>query len=126
MKRLAWVLIALLTASCALYPRVRQEDLDAWKGQPVEKLDLHPLFASMPMEKRTSSDGVEVRTYRNSAETSYRARARTHDGFGGPSTEIRGTASEVVCSNVFYVWGGKVIKYQPVGRCFTNESVQPR
>ena len=80
---------------------VRQSDLDAWVGQPVSYLELHPLFNTIPVVKRKASDGTETWNYVNR---------------GGNAT----------CNNIFYVKNDVVLRYAPVGDCFTDERVRPQ
>ena len=44
---------------------VRPQDLAAWEGQPVELLDRHPVFLTIPVVRTTTADGIEVRDYVN-------------------------------------------------------------
>ena len=44
---------------------VRQQDLDSWVGMPVEALDTHSLFITVPMHKTISASGLEIRNYAN-------------------------------------------------------------
>ena len=60
----ATALVAAL-AGCAT---VRQPDLDAWVGAPVEAMDTHPLFLTIPMYRTLTDSGVEIRNDVNSQE----------------------------------------------------------
>ena len=62
------ILLVALTAvtGCGT---VRQKDLDAWVGQPVEALDTQPFFVSLPMVKTVTQSGVEIRNYINGASS---------------------------------------------------------
>ena len=44
---------------------VRQADLDAWVGQPVVALEVHPIFLTVPVVKTQASDGTEIWNYVN-------------------------------------------------------------
>jgi hypothetical protein len=106
---------------------VREEDLNAWVGKPVSLLDSHPLFMTVPLETRFTSDGVEVRNYRNSRSVSSCAGQSTLNSY---SSSINSYANcyqnDVVCNNIFYIKNNKVLRYEPTGRCYTDTSVQPR
>jgi hypothetical protein len=117
--------MAFLLAGCAT---VRQQDLDAWKDVPVEALDTHSLFITMPMYRTISSSGIEIRNYVNSREVA--------SCYSGGSGVVNGnivnanrfttcSSNHIACNNIFYVKDGKVLEYVPRGRCKTNETVQP-
>ena len=63
MKRVALMmsLVSLVALTGCL--SVRQKDLDAWVGQPVEALDTQPFFLTLPMVKTFIQSGVEIRNY---------------------------------------------------------------
>lgn len=110
--------LLVLLAGCAT---VRQSDLDAWVGVSVEKLDLHPLFLTVPMTKRYSDSGVEIRNYFNGRETESCTSSTSKRGDIYTSC---GTSS-VACNNLFFIKDGRVIEYKPVGQCFTDKRVRP-
>lgn len=109
---------------------VRQQDLAAWQGVSVQALDTHPIFVSMPMYKTMAENGMEIRNYVNSEST--------EQCFGsggvqrGSSRHVRYnefiscSESRIVCNNLFYVQGGRVVRYAPTGNCYTNDSVRPQ
>lgn len=119
-------LIAGLISGCAT---VRQQDLDAWAGAPVEALDAHPLFLTMPMYRTQTDNGVETRNYVNGEDVEQcftSAGARRGDRkYVSHSAFTTCSESRVVCNNLFYIQGGKVIRYVPTGACYTNDSVRP-
>ncbi len=125
--RVGIVLVAAATVvGCAT---VRQHDLDAWVGAPVEALDTHPLFMTMPLYRSQTDAGIEVRNYFNSKDIEqcfasgqdrHANRSVTHSVFVSCSN------SRLACSNVFYIQGGKVLRYAPTGNCYTDDSVRPR
>jgi hypothetical protein len=126
MKHFSTLLVALACSSCAFMRTVRQEDLDAWRGQPVEKLDLHPLFSTMRLERHMTASGIEVRNYRNEGPSVLKGASETQYQRDTSSTDFTGTVNQVVCNNLFYVKDGVVQSYRPVGRCYTDESLQPQ
>lgn len=54
--------ISLAVISCAT---VRKQDLDAWVGVPVEALDTHSFFITVPVYRSITSSGIEIRNYAN-------------------------------------------------------------
>lgn len=128
------VAIAALTValvSCALGRTVRQEDLDAWVGMPVEALDTHSFFITLPLVKTVSSSGIEIRNYPNkrnigqcfgsgSVNASGYMNFATYSSFASCSSELVG------CDNIFYIKNGVVLEYAPTGRCYTDETVRPQ
>lgn len=128
MKTIYAALTIILFTGCARLS-VHKEDLDSWKGVPVEALDMHPLFLAMPVVKTVTNGGVEIRDYVNKTNTS---NCIKFGGFNnatqyGNFQSFQNCSSQVVgCDNIFYVKSGKVLEYSPTGRCFTNESVRPQ
>lgn len=119
------VLFMAVLAGCA---SVRQQDLDAWKGMPVEALDTHSFFITVPMYRTITSSGIEIRNYANGRDV---ASCFTSAGARGGGNVVSGQAfttcssGRVVCNNIFYIKDGKVLEYVPSGRCMTDNSLQP-
>ena len=109
--------VSLAVTACAT-ATVRQEDLDAWVGVPVEALDTHSLFIAMKMYRSITPSGIEVRNYANGGAEI--ARCSNNSNF----TEC--SSVRVICNNIFYIKDGKVMEYAPTGRCYTNQTVQPQ
>jgi len=124
MQKLLVILVSLTMFSGCM---VRQQDLDSWVGRPVSLLDMHPFFMTVPLEKRFTDDGIEIRNYRNGRSVSSCSGQATLNSY---SSSINSYAncyqSDVVCNNIFYIKNKKVIRYEPTGRCYTNASLQPR
>lgn len=123
-KILGYAFVATsVLAGCAT---VRQADLDAWVGVPVEALDTHPVFLTMPMYRTQTSAGVEIRNYFNSKEleqcfaTSSDRRHVSHSVF------VSCSQNRLTCNNLFYIQDGKVTRYAPTGNCYTDNSVRPQ
>ena len=122
--------VCLMMAGCATVRQVRQQDLDAWVGMPVEALDTHSLFLTVPMYRTVSSSGIEIRNYANGADvarcfgsgSAYAGGGRTVNA----TTFSTCTSNRVVCNNIFYVKDGKVLEYAPTGQCYTDDSVRPQ
>ncbi len=133
MKRVALMmsLVSLVALTGCL--SVRQKDLDAWVGQPVEALDTQPFFITLPMVKTFTQSGVEIRNYINGRNigrcfgsgniygatynlANYNTFSNCVSGFGA-------------CNNIFYIKNEKVIEYAPTGsggmRCMTDDRVLP-
>ncbi len=112
---------------------VRQKDLDAWVGQPVEALDTQPFFLTLPMVKTFTQSGVEIRNYINGRNighcfgSSYIYGATFNSAnYNSFSNCVSGFAA---CNNIFYIKNEKVIEYAPTGsggmRCMTDDRVLP-
>ena len=107
---------------------VRQKDLDAWVGMPVEALETHSLFVTVPLYKTATSSGIEIWNYANGADaascfgSSYAAGTNS---FVGANVFLACSSNRVVCNNLFYIKDRVVVEYKPTGRCYTDESVQP-
>ena len=130
MKRL-FVLAAVTLFGCAT---VRQADLDSWVGQPVSRLETHPLFLTIPVVKTQASDGTEIWNYVNGANvgmcfgggninTSMNINYAAYSSFNNCISRFG------ACNNIFYIKDGYVTRYTPIGsggvRCYTDETVRP-
>lgn len=128
MMRAALLFALAMMAACG----VREQDVAAWPGQPVSALEQHPVFLTMPVVKTRTSDGTEIWNYVNSRTISSCTGAGTLVASGG---YVSGAAfqncmaSQAACNNLFYVKGGVVQRYTPVGsggaRCFTDDRAKP-
>lgn len=108
---------------------VRQQDLDAWVGVPVEALDTHSLFITIPMYRTVTASGIEIRNYANGRDVAHcfgTAGANTTGNYVNANAFTTCSSGRVVCNNIFYIKEGVVIEYAPTGRCYTNETVQPQ
>ena len=109
---------------------VRQQDTDAWVGAPIEALDSHSLFLTMPMYRTQTSNGVEIRNYVNSKDVEQcftQLGSRRGDGkYLSHSAFTTCSDNRIVCNNLFYIQAGKVIRYAPTGSCYTDDSVRPQ
>lgn len=124
-----------LLAGCAtneIY-QVRQSDLDAWVGEPVLSLEIHPIFLTIPVVKTKASDGTEIWNYVNGVNFS--------ECTGGGSifgknidystyNQFTNCMSKIAaCNNIFFIKDGKVLRYNPIGtggmRCYTIEQLRP-
>lgn len=128
LKPFAIVAAALVVCGCAV---VRQSDLDAWVGMPVEALDTHSLFITMPMYRTFSESGIEIRNYSNGAAVAncLGNGVATVNKLNNTvsSTQFSTCSSQrVTCNNLFYIREGRVLEYAPTGQCYTNDSVRPQ
>ncbi len=118
--------VALAVTACAT---VRKHDLDAWIGIPVEALDTHSLFITVPMYRSVTSSGIEVRNYANGrdiAQCFSNASGSRTGKYVNANAFITCSSNRIVCNNIFYIKDGVVIEYAPTGRCYTDETVQPQ
>ncbi len=119
-----------MITSCSIVRTVRQQDLDAWVGVPVEALDIHSFFLTLPMVKTVTDSGLEVRVYPNKRNIgvcfgSGSLTTTTNLSYAAFNSFKTCSAGLAGCDNIFYIKNGKVIEYVPVGNCFTDERVQP-
>jgi hypothetical protein len=122
------IAVALLpfVVACAT---VRQQDLDAWVGVPVEALDTHSFFITVPMYRTVTASGIEIRNYANGrtvASCFGTAGATGTGNFVNANAFSTCSSGHIVCNNIFYIKNGMVVEYAPTGRCYTNETVQPQ
>ena len=122
MKKLFLIIvIALILSGCV----VRQEDLDSWVGQPVEALETHSWFITVPVIKTKASNGIEIWNYRN-GRTTTSCSAYGSGSYVSSSAFATCSENEIVCNNIFYIKNGRVLEYRPTGRCYTDASLQPQ
>lgn len=122
----AMLFAAILVTACA---GVRQQDLDAWVGMPVEALDMHSFFITLPMIRTVTESGIEIRNYPDKRNIRI-CTGQEYLGSGYYSyanfSAFRNCASQLVgCDNIFYIKNGKVLEYAPTGSCYTAEFLQP-
>jgi hypothetical protein len=132
MRIVTTILITCILSAC-VFGRVRQQDLDAWAGQPVVALEKHPIFLTMPVVKTRASDGTEIWNFVNGRNISSCSSSGTIYGRVVDSATYSHFSNCMqnigACNNIFYIHNGVVERYTPVGsggvRCMTNESLQP-
>jgi len=125
---MAMVLVCLVAACTTTVRTVRQQDLDAWVGVPVEALDEHPFFMKAPMFRTRTDSGTEIRNYAYgyNFEQCFRNAGASHVGdFVDENVFIVCSSSRIVCNNIFYSKEGMILEYAPTGRCDTDETLQP-
>lgn len=127
-----WKVAALCTvfsaAACATVS-VRQVDLDSWKDVPVEALDTHSFFLTVPMVRTVTESGIEIRNYRNEGgDTTSCVGSGNAYGSGqyvNSSAFSSCSSGTRTCNNIFYIKEGRVLEYAPTGDCYTAEFLQP-
>lgn len=126
--KIAQLIPFFFLTACALMG-VRQQDLDAWVGVPVEALDTHTFFLTLPMVRTKTESGIEIRNYangRNMGSCSGFGDANISGGWVNANAFSSCTSGWVGCNSIFYIKDSKVIEYAPTGSCYTNETVQPQ
>ena len=128
-KIISLITFALFLNGCANMT-VRQEDINAWVGVSVERLDTHSLFLTLPVAKTITDSGVEVRVYSNKQNFSSCFDSGNIDGKtysnDASFSAIQNCSSKLHgCDNIFYIKDKKVLEYKPVGLCYADEIVQP-
>jgi hypothetical protein len=126
--------LALSAVSLALVGGcVNKSDLDAWQGVPVEELDKHPFFLTVPFVRTTASDGTEIRNYVNGGNVAscsgggsvFKSTVdmATYSGFSSCVQKLQ------ACNNIFYIKDGRVQQYIATGTggaiCRTDETLRP-
>jgi len=127
MKKLFIIFLCLGLVGCAT-ATVRQQDIDSWVGVPVEALDTHSFFITVPMIRTITDSGIEIRNYANGMNLSRCAGGAGGTGVGNfvSVNAFSNCASGWYgCNNLFYIKDGKVVEYVPRGQCYTDETVQP-
>lgn len=120
------IAVVIVITGCAT---VRQQDLDAWVGVPVEALDTHSLFITVPMYRTRTESGIEIRNYANGRDITQcfgNAGANAYGNYVTANAFSTCSSGRIVCNNIFYIKDGKIIEYAPTGRCYTDATVQPQ
>ena len=126
MRIIIFILLATALSGCL---SVRQQDLDAWVDVPVELLDTHSWFITVPMYKTITESGIEIRNYVNGKDISGCFGSGSGYASGNQvnvNTFTTCSSGRVVCNSIFYIKDGRVIEYAPTGRCYTDEFLQPQ
>jgi clan AA aspartic protease (TIGR02281 family) len=112
---------------------VRQEDLQNWVGRPASDLDNQPIWVTIPSVRTRTSDGTEIRNYVNGPNVASCSGGGTVFAEYVDITTYRKFSycmqSVAACNNIFYIRGGVVTQYSPVGTggtgCYTDERTGP-
>ncbi len=119
MKKIIYIPCFLLLASCASI-LVNEDVVNSWKNVPVEELDTHSFFITVPMIKSKTNSGIEVRNYRN-----YKTSNQCNVSKTSYNVFANCTQNESGCNNIFYIKNGVVIEYRLVGACYTMPYLRP-
>lgn len=130
MLRVAVLALCIMIGGCA---GVRQEDTQSWVGASVATLDLHPIFLTLPVVKTKAADGTEIRNYINGRNIGSCSRGGMVIGHTVDLASYHSFTncmqSFAACNNIFYIRGGRIVRYTPVGtggaRCYTDETTRP-
>ncbi len=128
MRKLLILSILIILNGCVINNTVRQKDLDTWVGIPIEALETHSFFVTVPLYKTKTESGIEIWNYANGDDV---AKCFSHGNASGNYGYVSGTSfttcssGKVVCNNLFYIKDKHVLEYKPVGSCRTDETVQP-
>lgn len=128
MRRYKIFVVSILVVFIGACATVRKEDLDAWVGVPVEALDTHSFFITIPMVRTRTESGIEIRNYANGHDVARcfgNARANSAGNFVTANAFSTCSSDRVVCNNIFYIKDGKVVEYAPTGQCATAAFLQP-
>ena len=122
MKKL--IPLILLTALVGCATLIIDEDVvNSWKNIPVEELDAHSFFITIPLIKTKTDSGMEIRNYRNVRDFSSCSASAT--GYVSYSAFSQCSSFQSGCNNIFYIKDGIVKDYRLVGNCYTMESLRP-
>jgi hypothetical protein len=124
-KALLVVIAVCVITGCAT---IRQQDLDAWVDMPVEALETHSFFVTVPLYKTKTESGIEIWNYANGGDVAScfgNAFATGNGRYVTSSSFSACSSNRVVCNNLFYIKDKKILEYKPSGRCYTDETVQP-
>lgn len=131
MKKFFCICLAAISITACV--SVRQEDRDAWIGQPVSKLDLHPVFLTIPVVRTITPDGTEIRNYINGQNIGYCSNSGSiYSGmisYASYNSFVSCVSKFAACNNIFYIKNGVVKQYTPIGTggasCYTNDAARP-
>ncbi len=128
MKKLKYLLVLLCAVFLSGCATVRQQDLDAWTGMPIEALETHSFFVTVPLYKTKTESGIEIWNFANGADVAScfgNAYARGSNRYVNVNSFSTCSSDRVVCNNLFYIKDKIVLEYKPSGRCMTAEFLQP-
>lgn len=107
---------------------------DLWLNRHSDELLLHPIFASLPLEKRRTTSGIEVMSFKNAGGSvdNQVCNINQYSSFdkygssGSGSGICTNNRIEISCNHVFYVKNNLVNDYRKVGGCFKDERIDFR
>ena len=122
------LLLCHALSGCADNKEVHRFELISWNGVAVEELDNHYMFSKIHMVKTLTDTGIEIRDYMNKPGINSCDKYGLVNGYMSFSDfmAFKGCTSLLTgCDNNFYIRNGKVIKFEPVGNCYTDEFSRP-
>ena len=133
MTKLKFTTLAIIVFAISACVSVRQEDRISWIGQPVSKLDLHPVFLTIPVVRTITPDGTEIRNYVNGQNIGYCSNSGSiYNGlipYASYNSFSACASRFAACNNIFYIKGGIVKQYTPIGTggasCYTTDASKP-
>lgn len=136
MNKFVWLLVLNFLASCSLLenfetkekessksyaPQVSNREL--WLNRSSDELLLHPIFASLPLERRKTTQGVEIFSFQNTGGSEITQTcdiSAYYNSFFSSSTRkgsCQASRVEVKCSHIFYIFNNKISDYKRTGDC---------
>lgn len=134
MKKI-WLLSLLVLMGCQTTQKVRNDDLYSWENASVSQLRSHPIFSTLPVERKSVDSFEYTLTY-----TDQKVVSTGHpECFGANNGDDKGIDEpakgqicthrlvyEDDCKHRFLIRNNKVIKYKVLGdSCFTTCKYQP-
>ena len=106
------ILVLLILASLWGCATSKQTISEAWSGVPVEALDIHSYWVTIPMKRVFRTDGREMRFYIDSGSFTY---------CSGGRFSYSCLSEKVTCNHIFEQCRFQYEKYEPAGRCYRKE-----
>ena len=123
------IVFLLLCTACVSGISDSQSSQEDWNHVPVEILDDHELFKTMPMFRTKTDSDTEIRNYAlgyDFGECFSKAGAKKNGDFVNENDFINCSSSRIVCNNLFYIKEDTILEYAPTGRCPLDERVLPQ
>ncbi len=90
------------------------------------ELERHAVFSGFPRSVQNLSDGSELWTYTACVENQEDVECRSYRVFGTVQTKCRGgEVNRYCCRHQFFLRGGVVEEYRPLGSCRTSCARRP-
>lgn len=111
----AWAVVCAIGCFRGAAP----DELDGWNGRARDELAAHPVFATMPLDRRPLSDGAELWIFRRCVKDE-----PTYVMSNGVALPIGGGSS--CCFREFTIRDGIVARVLMAGKCGSYPELQPR
>jgi hypothetical protein len=112
MKIVLMIALATILSGCPAYSPI-YSNYNLWLGRNADELILHPVFATMSMDSRKTSSGIEIKTFKNSGGIASSGNCTHWQGFSNCAQ----TSDVVACNHVFYITNNMITDYKRVGDC---------